>query len=159
MNRKLTMAAAFALVAGATAVGLRQEPMSTLKTSTYKAINASSTDLDGLSTLVLDQAYRSGPTAPIPAFDSKSLPAWAASKTAISAGRGASKGARAWNTVSKAASRSWRYRVPASVVGKSFDTLPSNTVLLEVLNAPSTQDVPWVGITLTGRLVKYSTVP
>ena len=162
MNRKLAMATSFTLVASAAAlaaIGLRQEPLSTLKTSTYKAINATSTDLDGLSTLVLDQAYRSGSAAPIPAFDSKSLPAWAASKAALSVGRGTSKGARAWNVVSQAASRSWRYRVPASVVGKSFDTLPSNTVLIEVLNAPSQEDVPWIGVTVSGRLVKPSTAP
>src|SRR5947209_4521041 len=141
-NRKLAVVSvlsvglAFAM-ADVTLLHRRQDTPSTLKVSTYNNFNEEMAELEGLKTLILDQAYRSGSTAVIPSFDSKALPAWASSEAALSVGRGAARGHAAWVLVSKAAAAPWRYQVPSTLAGKAFDSLAPSSTLVQVLNAPS----------------------
>lgn len=84
----------------------------------------------------------------IPAFSTKAPPAWAKDRAAIDQTYGSV------STLSKTLLRSykepWTFRVPASIVGKRYEAIGEEEIVLEMIGLPP--DVPYIGVMRNGSV-------
>lgn len=90
------------------------------------------------------------------AFSSKAPPAWAANSSALDAFFGAAPN-HPGKSILESYGRAWTYRVPASAVGKSWDSLKDTDVIIEIVGAPSYITVE--GVMKSGLKKRKPTMP
>lgn len=88
----------------------------------------------------------------VPEFSSKNPPSWAVGDGLLEF---VPAGSKPFVQLPLAYSRDWTYRVPAAVVGRSWDSLPNTAVIIEILGAPS--DVPYIGVMKNGLMKEKPT--
>ena len=81
-------------------------------------------------------------------FSTKAVPAWAKDKAAIEAVYGGPTALS--KVVLDSYEQPWNHRVPAGIVGKRWDAIADDQIILEVVDLPSY--VPCLGVTKEGLI-------